>query len=117
MKRLLEFDAQTGTSVFHHYDDLTDTTVIEEVQDVQPYIERNKRIQNMDAGGAKGLSEYSRKGIKDSWWHVASIPNGVAMKWLKEDGINIYDENHWPRVKKKLNDPDYKYLRTGTGRV
>lgn len=115
MKRLLDYDAQTLTSTFHDYDPLTDTTYIEEVQDVQPILERNKAIQN--TGGKGKLSDYSRQGIKNSWWHTATIPNGVQMKWRQEHGVDIYNKNHWPKVRQLLNSPDYRYLRTGTGTI
>jgi len=62
-KRLLDYDPLTRTSVFHHYDDLTKETVIEEIQDVADYLEGNKRTQTHDVGGGGGLNEYSRKGI------------------------------------------------------
>jgi hypothetical protein len=45
-------------------------------------------------------------------WHYASIPTGLQMKWLIEEGLDVYDDNHWPRILRKLNDPEYKYLKT-----
>lgn len=116
-KRLIEHDPITKTAVWHHYDDLTQETVIEEIQDVEHYLEGNKLTQTHDVGGSMGLTEYSRKGIKKGLWHVASIPNGVINKWLVEKGVNVFNKDHWPAVKKLLNDSDWRYLRTGTGRV
>jgi hypothetical protein len=117
MKRLLDYDPATRTQTwFHVTDSMTGDFVIEEIQDVEPLLELNKAIQNHDSGGAKGLNEYSKKGIKDGWWHVASIPTTVINAWLKL-GVNLYAPDDWPKVKKLLNDPQWKYLRTGTGRV
>jgi len=116
-KRLIDYDPVSLTATYHEYDDLTKTTYIEEVQDYKPFIEWNKKIQNSGVGGAKRLNEYERRGIKNEWMHVARIPNIVATKWLREDGINIYNKNDWKRVKQKLNDPEYAYLRTGSARV
>lgn len=116
-KRLLDYDAESLTATYHHYDDLTNTTYIEEVQDYRPFLEWNKRIQNFGVGGAKRLNEYERHGIKKEWFHVARIPNSVSMKWLREEGIDIYNKNHWKKVKQKLNDPEYAFLRTGNARV
>jgi hypothetical protein len=49
-------------------------------------------------------------------WKVASIPNWVVEQWMRE-GINIFKDEDWPKIKAKLNDPDYKFLRTSPGRV
>jgi hypothetical protein len=89
-KRLIDYDPLSRTGVYHSYDDQTKETVIEEIQDVSHFLEVNRNTQNHDVGGGGGLNEYSRKGIKNGWWHVA---------------------------KKLLNDPEWRYLRTGTGRV
>lgn len=117
MKRLLDYDRLTRTAVYHEYDEANKQTIIEEIQDVEPILETNKRIQTHDAGGAMGLTEYSRKGIKKGWWHVASIPNGVILRWKKEKGIDVFNKDHWKAVVKLLNDPEWRYLRTGTGRI
>ena len=34
------------------------------------------------------------------------------LKWLTEDGIDIYNRDHWKAVKKKLNSNEYRYLKT-----
>lgn len=117
MRRLVDYNPTNGVSTYHHYDADTDSTYIEYVQDPSKFIEHNKKVQNHSQGGAKGMNELFRKGVKDSWAWVASIPPVIQYKWLVEDGINIHDKNHWDRVKRKLNDPDWKYLRTGTGRL
>ena len=116
-KRLLDYDPLTRTSVYHHYDDLTKETVIEEIQDVGHFLEVNKRTQTHDVGGGGGLNEYSRKGIKAGWWHVATIPNSVIVKWKQDHGIDVFNKDHTPGIKRLLNDPEWRYLRTGTGRV
>lgn len=116
-KRLLDYDAQSKTATYHHYDELSDTTYIEEVQDYRPFIEWNKKLQNQNVGGAMRLNDYERRGIREDWMHAARIPNGVSMKWLREEGIDIFNQNHWPKVREKLNDPEYAYLRTGRARL
>ena len=49
---------------------------------------------------------------------VASIPNVVVMEWMQE-GINVMNPSKEciGRIKKKLNSPEYAYLRTGGGRL
>ena len=117
MKRLIDYDAETQTEIWHDYDPITRETTIAEIQDVEPLLDSNQAVRNFDTGGAKGLNEYSKQGIKNNWWHVASIPNSVMVKWKKELGIDIYNRDHWPQIKKLLNDRDWAYLRPGTGRV
>ena len=120
-RRLLAYDAETLTEVWHTYDDVTDTTVIEEIQDIEPIIARNMAIQNQDPGGALGLNEYSRKGIKESWWHVATIPTSVQLLWRRQYGVNVFLWNKcdWTKrkIRKLLNSREWAHLRTGTGRV
>lgn len=108
MKRLLDFDPLTGVKTYHDYDHATQQTVIERVQDVQPFLDANKSLAN-DAG-------YMRKGIKQSWMHAATIPNIVQEQWYKE-GIDIFNKDHWRKVRQKLNSPEWKYLKTINGTI
>ena len=103
-RELLSYDPTTGMSIYFDYNELTDETTLEYEQDVEPMIERNKALQNDP--------EYSKQGIKDEMWHYASIPVGLQMKWLVEEGLDVYDDNAWPQISKKLNDPEYRYLKT-----
>ena len=98
-----------GSVVSHvSYDDMTDTTIIRHVQDVNPILENNKRLQ----GENPFFKSRSAK-------RIASIPNNVTYKWMQEDGI------YWPSLpkhekriylKRKLNSNEYRYLRTSEGR-
>lgn len=108
MRRLLDKDYLTGVSTYHNYDHSTGITTIETLQDVQPFIDKNKALHN---------TSYQRDGIKDDWQHLATIPIGVQMVWLKEYGIDVYKPEHIPRIRKLLNDPDYRYLKTGSCKV
>ena len=49
-------------------------------------------------------------------WKVASIPTIVIEQWKKE-GIDLWKDEDWPKVRAKLNDPEYKWLRTSPGKV
>ncbi len=108
-KRLLDYDPLSGVTTWHDYDPVTDITTIATEQDCEPFIEIAKTLQNDD--------DYRKNGIKQSWSHVAIYPVGVQYKWLKDYGVNVYDKTHWPRVRRLLNDPDWRYLRTTTGKV
>lgn len=106
-RRLLSTDPITGLSTFHHYNADTDETIIETVGDSEPYIELNKaRIND---------TEMSRQGIKDGFWLYASIPPAVQVKWLIEEGIDVYNRDHGARISAKLEDPQYRYLKTTAG--
>lgn len=109
MKRLFDYDPMTGITEYFHYDEKSGKWAIETVQDVELLLDLNKAKQNN--------TDYSKDGMKREWWHVATIPPVIQLKWLREDGIDIYNKDHWPRVKQKLNDPDWKYLRTSLGRI
>lgn len=110
-RRLLEHDPLTGTSTYHWYDDLTDTTTIETVEDVTPIIEQNKRVQNEFDAKATGL--------KANWWKIASIPNYLINKWMVEEKLDVFsqDPTERKRLMRKLRDPEFKFLRTGGGKI
>lgn len=99
MERLLAEDPLTGMRAWHVYDEAENRTAIRTEADVAPVLERNKRLQN---------EPYRH----DFWWRVASIPLIVAHKWLVEDGLNIFDPAHADGLRRKLNDPDWRWLRT-----
>ena len=118
-KRLLDFEPVSRLATYHYYDDVTDETIIEEVQDVAPFYERNKVLQN--AGDrAMGMNDYFKAGVKQSWAHVAHFTAHDQMA-LREQGINIYllKKCDWTRKKlfRLLNSSDGRHLRTGLGRL
>jgi len=103
-KRLL--DRYDGMEEIFHYDEMTDSVAIEYRQDVTPTLENNKNLQNEPYKPAMG----------DVWMrHVADIPPVVQLQWLNEDGV---DFTTLPRgekmqyLRRKLNDPSYRHLRT-----
>ncbi|HUV66465.1 MAG TPA: hypothetical protein VMW24_21425 [Sedimentisphaerales bacterium] len=107
-KRLLDYDYLTGLKTYHDYDATTrERTISYEHDDVGPVVKWAQDLANA------GLHEKQRK--KDVW-HAACVPEGIILKWHTE-GINLYDPTHWDRVRKKLNDPEYAYLRTWKGRI
>ena len=80
-------------------------------QDVAPILERNKAMATQNDGYSK--SRELRR--------VASIPYGVMLKWLHEDGFWAMDADKDPDIAKKLaeklNSSEYMYLRTAEGRL
>lgn len=80
-------------------------------QDVAPFLERNKQMATHNDGYSQSR-EFRR---------VASIPYGIGVQWLNEEGWWFMDADKDPDVAKKLaaklNSSDYAFLRTAEGRV
>lgn len=81
---------------------------LETVVDVEPVLERNKRMQNLE------------KGTNKQWFGLYGIPDIFVSKWLHEDGVNILrlpkDELKRYLLRKVGRNPDYMYLRMHGGR-
>lgn len=103
-KRLFDYDPLTRTTTYHHYDHQTGRTWLESIQDVEPYLERNKRLAL--------TPEYASRGKKMDMFHFATVPNQILYKWLKEDGLDWTNKDHLPRIERKLMSNEFKYLRT-----
>jgi hypothetical protein len=95
MKRLI--DDINGVKTYHEYDHNTGKSVIESVQDVEPFFERSKRL-------ADGLNK------KEEWWYIGSIPDVVIMQWAQECGHKPYSKGWMQYATKQLNDRDYRKL-------
>lgn len=78
------------------------TFVIETRQDVSRILERNKALR-AENDGFTPSRDVAR---------VASIPVVVQYEWLKRYGINVFDSDHEEGVRRLLNDPEWRYLRT-----
>jgi hypothetical protein len=107
VKRIVDYDPFTGMTTTFDYDHVSDTSIIGREQDVSVLLDVNKALQNDES--------YSRKGIKNDWWHYASIPPLIIEKWRNEFGIDVFNKDHLKAVYKKLNDPEYLYLKTTSG--
>jgi hypothetical protein len=72
-------------------------------QDVEKILDLNKAKQRA------GRDYYAQD---KEMWRVASIPITIQMEWMTKHGVDIHNDDHWPRVQRLLNDPDYRYLKT-----
>lgn len=100
----IEGGIQTGIG----YDEADDNIIISSAQDCQPTIELNKKLF-LDGTGGYGPTR--------EWRRVASIPNIILEKWLKEEGIRYWDSEDTHKLAAKLDDPEWSFLRTAPGRV
>ena len=94
-----------------HDDESAGQFTIERVQDVEPILDNNKRLLNDGTNGYSKTKDLKR---------VASIPLVVIEQWMKKDGVNFLSLSGPERQKylrKKLNDPDNRWLRTSDGRL
>ena len=107
MRRVLEYDTETGTTIWHDYDHATKTTTLYEEQDVAPYLDRNSRLM---AAADKSAQ------IRDAWWHVANIPNTLIARWRLE-GLDVFNKSQAKDVARRLNSREYSRLRTSPGNV
>lgn len=105
MPRFFDYDPETREIEWFHYDAGTDTATIQRQVDVQPIIDANKRLYNEGDGFNK-----ARDGRR-----IATIPSIVVDKWKRELGVDVFNKDHEKAVKRLLNDPDWRYLRTAPG--
>ena len=86
--------------------------LIENRQDCGTVVDMNKHAQGERLPDTPGLGKL-----------VARIPVVLYYQWLEEDGITVQKWAEMGKgekmafIKRKLNDPDYAYLKTKTGRV
>ena len=78
------------------------------------------QIKYEDVGGDQVIERNKRADthkVDKDMWHVGSIPASVGMKWLVEEGIDMWNPNHADAVKRKLMDSDYRHLVPGMQRI
>lgn len=105
--RFFSYNPMFGLTTWFHHDPETGKNHFRKVQDVTPLLDQNKAEFN-DAPG-----KFDKKG---DFRKVASIPAVVIAKWM-EEGINVYNPDHAEAVIRKLNDPEWQYLRTAPGTI
>lgn len=87
-----------------------EVVVVEQEQDVEPIIKVNHEM--MMANGVGRTSVWQGR----DYVKIAQIPIILIDQWHKA-GLNFYDPNDWPIIKKLLNDNDFSKLRTAPGRI
>ena len=72
-------------------------------QDCDAILEDNKRASN----------DYSRK-FGDEPRMIADVPNAVLVGWMTKDGVDIFklpQDELRKYLRRKLNDPEWSYLK------
>jgi hypothetical protein len=100
------FKTSVGTQ-YRFHDDGEGGLLLEGVQDVYSLLEYNKACFTENSGWT----------WDKSMRRCATIPHMLRMKWLLEEGWDAWKDEHADALKRKLNDPEYRYLRTAEWRV
>ena len=100
MKRVIDYDPQTGISHVLYTDESDGVSRYVAEQDTSFLLDFNRKLAN-EAGKKFG-----------EWAKVASLPMALFMD-LKQKGI--LDDSK--AFKRWLNDPDNRYFRTHEGRL
>ena len=104
-----EYNEFTDATETYYWDYITKTMTIRTRYDVTDVIENNKRRANASVDARFG---------NQMMHHVADIPNGVLVSWMK-DGYDLLsnDPDMKRRCMRRLHDPEWRYLRTTTKKV
>ena len=67
-------------------------------------MERNQRLRND--------KQYKRDGIKNDWYHFATIPAILIMEFKTKHNLDVFNDDDLPAIEKLLAGPDYSKFRT-----
>jgi hypothetical protein len=109
LRKLLHQDDERRITTHFEHDPYTGKSRILTEQDVEPLLDQNKARQTMGNGPAMDS--------EGAMWHAAHIPDAVILKWWLEDGIDVYNKGHIAAVKRKLDDSEWRHLRTNVFRL
>lgn len=110
-KRLFSHDPLTGITEWYEETDDGEGFRIYSEQDATAIIEENRKKR------AAGRAYYAKD--KDMW-KVASVPMVLMMKWGEEQGVpgdRLFGDEMAEITARKLNDPDYRHLKTADVRI
>ncbi len=109
-RRLLDHDPITGVTTWFDYDNDNDTMFLTTEQSAEQV---NSVLDSTAAMRADG--GYSKRGIKQDWWHYARIPNAVIMEMKLKHGVDMMaPKPDWKSIMKLINR-EYPALKTTNG--
>lgn len=88
-------------------DPMTGQLIVHRTADVEPILERNKAL------AASGDGYTPSRELR----RAASIPMAIIEKWRNELGVDVFNQDHMPAVRRLLNSNEYAFLRTAPGRL
>ena len=88
-------------------EDSDGSLIVHREADVEPLLEINKAL--CGTGDGYTPSRDLRR--------AASIPLAIIEKWRNEHGVDVFNPDHMPAVRRLLNSNEYLYLRTAPGRL
>lgn len=103
MAQLLDYNPLTRMTVTMDYNHSTDELVIKHEQDTSHIIDDNKRMVIEGDHSAQ---------MRNDWIKYARVPDIVIMEWRTKYGVDFFNREHWPRVMKLINSPDYRDVKT-----
>lgn len=104
MSILFDYDPETGVQTYFDYDPVSDCVALSYKQDVTGFLDRMKHLRNDES--------YSAKGIKEEWWHYASIPPVIEME-LRNKGLDLNNKDHHKAIFREIN-ANYPALKSTT---
>lgn len=102
MKRLLEYDPVTKTKTWFEGDGYGGFHIAQE-QDVEGIINYCQALKND--------SEYKKKGIKEDWYHFATIPNTILHEILIKHNLDFNRKEDMPKIESVIQT-EYPKLMT-----
>lgn len=94
MAELFSYDPVFGVKEYFDWDAETGNATITTVQDVEKTLEWTKEARNLG---------YADRGIRESWWHYATIPMNVCLKMMAK-GLNPFDGRQADRIAQEINE-------------
>lgn len=99
-----------GLEVSYFYDEIGDRLVVRHRMDHEPVLEANKAAMADSLAGNRGYTP-----SREMRW-AARIPEDVVMIW-RQMGIDVFNDDHWPRIAAMLDSPEWAHLRTAPGKL
>ena len=97
-------DTIGGVSSYFEHDSKAGKSIINHVQDVEPFIEFNKHA-------AEKLDK------RQDWWFVGTIPDTVVLQWANECNAKPYSRKWRRYATKQLNKAEYRKLNPNKVRL
>ncbi|MEM9600672.1 MAG: hypothetical protein AAF926_06590 [Pseudomonadota bacterium] len=97
----ISIDPVSGVSHYLRVDELTGEMETLTTQDPTRILDSNQR-ERYDAKGPLGKADLVK---------IGNIPLGLIAHWKHVEGLDVYNPDHWERLRKKLDDGDFQKLR------